>query len=225
MRDEDHAGVERRELPLEPLEALDVEVVGRLVEQQEVGVARERAGERGARELAARERLQRPVEVGVGEPEPAHDGARAVAPVVAAGVLEAGLYPRVAAEHRGVVVAGRHRLLEAAQLLLERDEVGGAREDVLAQGQLAVERRALVVERDPRALLEHDLARLQGGLARDRPQQRRLARAVRPGERDAVAPLDLERDVLEQHVRAELLAEAGCDQDGHAHRVVAREYR
>ena len=185
MRDEDHAGVERGELPLEPLEALDVEVVGRLVEQQQVGVARERAGERGARELAARERLQRPVEVGVGEAEPAHDRARAVAPVVAARVLEAGLDSRVAAEHRRVVVARRHRPLEPAQLLLERDEVGGAREDVLAQRQLAVERRPLVVERDPRALLQHDLAALQRGLARDRAQQRRLPRAVRPGEGDA----------------------------------------
>ena len=63
MRDEDDRGVERLQLLLEPLEALDVEVVRRLVEQQQVGIAGERAGERGAGQLSAGERLERPVEV------------------------------------------------------------------------------------------------------------------------------------------------------------------
>ena len=56
VRDEDDPGVERAELVLEPLEARDVEVVRRLVEEQQVGVAAERARERGARQLAAGER-------------------------------------------------------------------------------------------------------------------------------------------------------------------------
>jgi hypothetical protein len=38
VRDEDHRGVERAQHPLEPLERLDVEVVRRLVEQQQVGL-------------------------------------------------------------------------------------------------------------------------------------------------------------------------------------------
>ena len=70
MGDEDDGGVDRGQLALEPLEALDVEVVRRLVEQQQVGVARERATERGARQLAARERLELPVEVGSWKPSP-----------------------------------------------------------------------------------------------------------------------------------------------------------
>ena len=74
VRDEDDRGVERRELGLEPLEARDVEVVRRLVEQQQVGIAAERARERGARQLAAGERLQAPVELVVVEAEPAQDG-------------------------------------------------------------------------------------------------------------------------------------------------------
>ena len=88
MRDEDHRGVERLQHALEPLERLDVEMVRRLVEQQQVGLRGECPRERRARQLAARERVQRPVEVGVGEAEPAHDRGRAVAPVVAARVLE-----------------------------------------------------------------------------------------------------------------------------------------
>ena len=71
MRDEDDGCVERLELALEPLQAGDVEMVRRLVEQQQVGVAAERASERGARQLAARERSQRAVEVLVREAEAA----------------------------------------------------------------------------------------------------------------------------------------------------------
>ena len=43
MRHEDDRRVEGLQLLLEPLEILDVEVVRRLVEQQQVGIARERA--------------------------------------------------------------------------------------------------------------------------------------------------------------------------------------
>src|SRR5439155_15104841 len=46
VRDDEDAGVERLQLSLQPLEALDVEVVRRLVEQQEVWIAAERSGQR-----------------------------------------------------------------------------------------------------------------------------------------------------------------------------------
>ena len=81
-------GVEPDERPLEPLEPLDVEVVRRLVEEQQVGVAGQRACERGARQLAAGERVEPPVELVVGEAEAAQRRERALAPRVAAGVLE-----------------------------------------------------------------------------------------------------------------------------------------
>ena len=58
VRDEDDGGVDVLQVALEPLQRLDVEVVGRLVEQQQVGIARQRARQRRARELAAGERGQ-----------------------------------------------------------------------------------------------------------------------------------------------------------------------
>ena len=82
------------ELLLEPLDDSHVEVVRRLVEQQQVGVARERARERRARQLAAGERVEPPVEIGVAEAEPAQDGGRAVAPAVAAARARAAPAPR-----------------------------------------------------------------------------------------------------------------------------------
>ena len=58
VRDEHDRRVELDERLLEPLERLDVEMVGGLVEQQHVRAGGERAGQRRARELAAGEGVQ-----------------------------------------------------------------------------------------------------------------------------------------------------------------------
>ena len=71
MRDEQDGGVEPGELRLEPFDRGHVEVVRRLVEEQEVGVAGQCARERGARELAAGEGLEVALEVVVREAEAA----------------------------------------------------------------------------------------------------------------------------------------------------------
>ena len=114
MRDEDHRGVESLQLALEPLEILDVQMVRRLVEEEQIGVAGERARERSTRQLAARERVELPVEVRLDEAEPADGGCDAVAPGPAAAVLELRLGVRIATERRLVVRAACHRLFEAA---------------------------------------------------------------------------------------------------------------
>ena len=134
-------------------------------------------------------------------------------------MFELGLRLGIAPQRRVAVVAGRHCLLEPLQLGLDCDQVGRAGDDVLAQRQAALQRRPLVVEGDARPFLERDLAALDARLAGERAEQRRLAGAVRAGEGDAVAALDLERDAVEQRIAGELLAKIGCDQDGHAYSV------
>ena len=113
------------------------------------------------------------------KPRPRRTLVSVVAPAVAARVLEPSLRLAVAAERLGSVVARGHRLLEAAELLLGGDEVGRARERVLPQRVAAQPGRALVVQRDTRALLPGQLSALQLHLADERPQQRRLPGAVR----------------------------------------------
>ncbi len=113
----------------------------------------------------------------------------------------------------------RHPELEPAQLLLERNQIGGAGERVLPQTEAELERRALVVEGDPRALGQCELASVQLGLARQDAQQGRLAGAVRPGERDAVLALDAERDAVEEHGAGQLLAQIVGYHDRHDPRV------
>ena len=80
---------------------------------------------------------------------------------------------------------------------------------------VALARRALVVQRDARALLEGELAAVDRRLAREHPQQRRLARAVAPGDGQPVAALELERDAAEQRLAGDVLAEVGGDEHGH----------
>ncbi len=63
VRDQHDRRVEARQRLLEPLQRLDVEVVGGLVQQQHVRARRERAGERGARQLPAGEGVQRTLQV------------------------------------------------------------------------------------------------------------------------------------------------------------------
>ena len=113
------------------------------------------------------------------------------------------------------VIAARHRLLETAELRLDRDEVARAREGVLAQREALAAGRPLVVQRDARVLREGELAARQRRLPDDRAQERRLAGPVRPGERESVAAAQPERDPVEEGVARELLAEARCGEHGH----------
>ena len=123
MGDQHDGGVERLEVALEPLERLDVEVVGRLVEQQQVGVAGQRAGERGARQLAAAERLEAAVEVLVAEAEAVQRRVDRLAPVVAAGVLEPRLRAGVGVE-RGAVGGARRPSRARARPAAPRGRAG-----------------------------------------------------------------------------------------------------
>jgi hypothetical protein len=123
VRDDQDPGVEPLQLALEPFEALDVQMVRRLVEEQQVGVAAECARKRGARQLAAGKRLEAPVEMLVAKAEAAQHRRRALTPVVAARVLEACLCLAVAAHRCVRVIALCHRLFEPPELVFEGKEV------------------------------------------------------------------------------------------------------
>ena len=139
------------QVALEPLQRGDVEVVGGLVEQQQVGVAGERAGQRGAGQLAAGEASQRPVEVVVVEAEPAHDrdarrasGSRRRARAAPGRARRRRASPRRRAA-RAIACSSRAELAPRA-----RRSSAQPGEHVVAQRRARVARRALVVQRDPR---------------------------------------------------------------------------
>ena len=207
--DQDDRSVHLAQIALEPLERLDVEVVGRLVEEQEVGLRGERPSERGPGELAAGEAREVALELGVAEAEAPDRRPGLVPPAVAARMLEPSLgrSRRRRASPRVASVAIRSS--SAPKLALDLQHPVEPRDHVLRQRDAAGPGRALVVERHARAPLERDPPGVGRDLARQDPQQGRLARAVAARERHAIAPFELERDVAEQLALAEVLREPG----------------
>ena len=128
---------------LEPLHRVDVEVVGRLVQQEEVGVGEERARQGDARELAAREGEQAALQHVVREAEALDDPAQAVAIPVASGSLEAPLQLLIrlhrVAQLRAVLGEAGEPLLGRAQRGLELDGLPERLEEVLAHQPVPLE--------------------------------------------------------------------------------------
>lgn len=67
MRDGDHRSLVLSQVLLEPVDALGVEMVRRLVQQQHVGLLQQEPAQRHAATLAAREVLHRLVGVGTAQ--------------------------------------------------------------------------------------------------------------------------------------------------------------
>ena len=185
--DDEPAGV-AAEVVLEPEQGLEVEVVRRLVEQEERGLAHEEASDVGAHDPAAGERPGGQVVVALAEAEAGED------------LLGAGLERPV---HLGVGVvrvvrrAGRRDLEDG--LLAD----GGA-----LLGQEAEVRAALPLGRALVGLL----------LAEDDAEEGRLPRAVGPDQPQAVAPLEGEGDVGEELLRAVGLGDVGEGEQGRSGR-------
>jgi len=187
----------------EPFDALDVEVVRRLVEEQKVRLAHERLREADARLLAARKMLDVFLEIVLREAEAVRDAAQAALIVVAAEDFEAVHDAAVVIEQCRALLAFRafrlHALFELGLLRAERADVV---ERVL---ELFVERAAREVGRlldvaDRIVAVPLDVARVVFFLPHEDLHERRLARAIRADKADLVAARDLERDVREKLV-------------------------
>ena len=201
------------EVLLDPLERADVEMVRRLVEEQQVRVGDDEPGERGAGLLAARQRRRRPDPVARLESQAGQRLVDALVDGVPAEDLELVLEVGVAA------------LLDA-MLLLVSGELGRDRVEMRRAGpdrgpevgrghERRVEVRLLGEQAERQPALPGDLAAVGLVDAGGDPEQRRLAGAVRPDEPDAVADRDRRRDRVEDDERPDLPPDAGQPQDRH----------
>ncbi len=208
VRDDDHGARPLVEHVLQPADAIDVQVVGRLVQQQDVRIAEQRLRQQHAQLPARRHGAHRPLVLRGRHPEAKQQLARARLGRVAAvlGVLRLQVrraqelrLPRlwirvdgVALAHRGphLGVAHQHHVEHA--LVLEG-------ELVLAQPSHPL---AGVDRHRPRARLQ---------LAAQDLHERRLAAAVGADQAVAVAAAELDGDVLEQGLGPELHGNAGDD--------------
>ena len=203
-------GVERGQLALEPFEARDVQVVRRLVQEEEVGVAAERRA-RATRGSAPRRRTCRGCRSRSlsAKPRPRTTDGGAVAPGVAARMLEPRLRLGVAVQRGRVVgaaapsppraVAAPPRARRGRTRPRARTRAASARARAAGAGRAARPARPCRGRSSP-------------GPAGSRPAIRRssvvLPAPFGPESARRSRALDLERDVVEEDVAAELLASA-----------------
>ena len=192
---EDRAGI-IFQIILKPEEGLEVEVVGRFVENEEVGFLGEQAGEVRAHDPAAAEFGGAAVEVAVAEAEAVEhllglglDGGAVEFIEAGAGFVGFG----------GVLIVGGG---EEAHFAHDADEFGAHRGGQLDDGFVADGGAFLREVADGGATLEVDGPVVGGFIAENQAQQRGLARAIRADQPDAIAAIHLQRHVLEKDAPA-----------------------
>ena len=194
----------------QPDDRVGVEVVGRLVEQQRLGVGEQDAGQLDAATLTAGQRAQRLGEHPVGQAQVAADpGGVALGGVPAHGG-ELVLEPAVAA-HRlvalGVVGGLGHGHLRLGELVLQDVEAAAGQHPV-AGGDVEVA-AARVLRQVADLADDVDLAGVRDPLPRQGGERGGLAGAVAPDQADAVTGLHAESGVADEDAGAGAELEAG----------------
>ena len=214
VRDEDEAERCAAQKFLEPRDRRDVEVIGRLVEQQHVGRAHQRLSQQYAALHAAGLRG----EVGVGGQfqtlQHLADTAIQIPAVLCLDLSLHGAERGQVALGDGVMVA-REQSAELAESL--RDDVEHAAARVL--------RYFLRELGHAHAALRAHLAIVGLDLAGEQAQQRRFAFAVAADDADALARLDRQIDVFEQKRAADAVVDALELDQGHARIVTVKTKR
>jgi hypothetical protein len=193
---------------LQAVEPVEVEVVGRLVEQQHVEAREQDRGQGRARRLPARQRGGLELQQRGVEPEVAQDGLRPR--------LEVGAAERQPGLERARVGVGRPGLAR-------RHRVGGGVHARVGGRHPGAPREVVLEALAGRAVgLLRQVARRPGGQAhaaavgavdaRQQPQQRRLARAVGPDHAEHVAGRDGHGDPREDRRGAVRLVQLARDQ-------------
>ena len=205
--------------PLEPLQPVEVEVVGGLVEQQHVVAGQQQRREPGARGLPAGQRRHRGVERDA-EPDVGRDRARALVEVGAA-------EGEPAVQRGGVGVVRTRRAGASASAAASIACCAAATPVRRARNAATVSpgRRSGSCGRCPTVAvggLTATAPSLGRRLPGEDPQQRGLARAVRPDQPDDVARGEHEVEAGEQDAGAVAGGEAG-GLEGGAH-LAARRY-
>ena len=195
---------------LQPDEALQVQMVARLVEQHGVGAHEQDAGQRHAHLPAARQRADVAVHHLLAEAQAGEDLARPALQRVAVQLLEARLHLAVALDDRLHLVRPvriRHGGLQLLQLGRHGAHRAGAVHH-LGHGAAARHLAHVLAEvADGHAAIDGHLALVGLLLARDHPEQRRLAGAVGADEADLLALVERRGGLDEEDLVAVLLAD------------------
>ena len=216
MAHDEHGATVVDEPALEPRDGVEVEVIGRLVEQEHVGLLGENDAEPQPAALSPGKR---------------HDGAREIAGRKTQVTRERGDPVLELVAVGEVVAVGDFRqpverlvgptacfFLGALQLLAQLDHFAEAGEKGAENVAVRSDLVGLPVEAEGVVATQDDGAGVGVELPRDETQQRRLSAAVGRHEGDALARFEVERDILEQEVTRITEAKAGDLEQGHRER-------
>ena len=179
--DEHHAALVRGEEALEPAERLEIQVVGRLVEQQEIGAEQEQARQRRSHAPSAREFGERSMDLVGPEAEPAEDHLGLGLEPIAAQCLEAVLDLAIACRRRAGSASGPgHAGGEPLELGLEVPHLLEARQRFRQHGERLAARDLLRQIAHAHAAVQVDAPGVRLLDAGEDAAERGLARAVRP---------------------------------------------
>ena len=202
MRDDQHAAVKAGQERLEPGEAVEVEVVGRLVEQQDRRLGEQHAGQQRPRRLAAAEVAERRVErhvrdaegvAGAVEPclqRPASERVEALLRLAVSGqrsrLVQARLEPRqLAAQRPGLAERGAEQAVDrepgAGWLLREMADAVARPDATLPRSGAAAPASSASSVLLPAPLGPTSPARRPAGSVRDRPSK--IVRSPWPARR------------------------------------------
>ena len=225
MAHEQHGPLARGEVLLEPAGRLEIEVIRRLVEQQDVGGGHELAGEAESAELAPAQRGQRR-DAGLSgiELEAVQYRVDARRDGVTTLPLEALQIFAVLGQRAGRGVVGKvggllhQRLLQRQQL----GELAGRRLPDCRRGAVVA---VLLEQRHAEARRAHDAPARRLEIARQQPEEGRLAGAVPAHDAPAFAWCDGEGNVGEEFGGAEVHADTGESYRSHATIYLPCQYR
>ena len=211
---EEHGAVIGSQEVLEPLDALEVEVVGGLVQKEQVGMAKQELGERNAHLPAAGEISRGLVKVLDGKAQAAQDLACTGIQLVAAETLEAVLGVAVVlkqAVQLGTGLRGRDLCLELGYTALPALHLVRGVNNLLKGGLLAIDLGLLLQVANGCVLGKGDGALVGGLLAHDDLQERGLAGAVGANQGPTLPPVELECGLRVKDPSAKRLGDLVCE--------------
>jgi hypothetical protein len=213
---EDGAG-EVEEVSFEPLDGGEVEVVGGLVEEEQIGLGDEQLGKREARALAAGEGGDVLLPDLFFEADAMEGGFELVSPGVASGKVEFLLELVVFFEDLFERVTGEvgHFVFEVAEAVGEVVEGGEGELGLVDDGVGGVEDGVLAEVTDLDRFIHGGGTGVEGELAEEGFEEGGFARAVVADEADALAAVDVEIELVEEDALAEGFFDVGEGGDGH----------
>ena len=215
MRGHEHRALELAEPALEPDDALDVEVVRRLVEQERVGALQKDLRERDAHLPAAGEVADVAVDEVRREAEAREDLPRPRLERVAVEGVEARLHLAEALDQGLELVEALgvgHAVLEQVELVGHVGHLAGARHGLLDHGASVHVAHALLEPSEGHAAVDDHGAGVRRIVPGDHAEDGALARAVGAHQADLLALEEAERGVDEEDLLAVLTGD-GVESD------------